>query len=1162
MNYLDFDLSFRRAGDRYLAVVLRSPGGEAQATFSLPIEDREYRRLFFDDGLPRRGERGLSVPDAEIAKEVGTKLFDSVFRDDVETCLRVSLGQAKVSKVGLRIRLRMTEAPELADLPWEFLYNARSGSFLSLKAETPLVRYLEIPELISPLRVELPLRLLIVFSSPKDKLQLNVADELQKLLDATSRARASGSLVVDTLPHATLKSLQNKLQESPVHILHFIGHGDFKESTQESILFFEDESGNSKEISGEFLALVLGNHPSLRVVVLNACHGARSSLKDPFAGVSQTLLRRGLPAAIAMQFAITDEAARVFAEAFYEAIANHYAVDAALVEARTALYVDGLGAEWGTPVLFMRAPDGIVFDIETHPVPPPKNILRWILAGLLLLATASGLVIWRYVHPALKVPRLAVVGPVNASNLDKSNYISTAIGDLLSLNLSSPNKINPVPREDIFQVLQDVQVPANVCSLEQHPAPLSKTLSASYLIFGQVTKPDDPGKTDDVHVYLCLENSDGKVLDTWDGDVNDKRVHLAADLAANQFRNFLGSNPPPAQSFEDIFPQNADARRLYFEGVAELRSFSAKAAQETLDQARKMEDGNPLIHEALSNAWTMLRQDPLAADEAMRAQELLNAKSNKSLELGLLFKAQAEEASHQWDLAAADYRQLYGANNERLDYGLKLANAELRGSHIDKAFTTIEQLKDLGAPLNDDPRIVIAESRIYQSKPDYKKATEAAKKAREMATGPGMRVTKANALLELCWTQIKLGQEEGLRDACKEAEQIFSVMGDKVSAAVALNAEANWLGENEKYKEAKEEFQDVIEINERYGAQSDLAGALINSANISILQNHREEAGRLLTRALDILKTINEKPDQAAVLINLAEVSRERGDLPTSTSQANEALTIAREIKNASLEASALSALAQNQSETGRLPDALATYQHVLSIRMDLGEKSKVAITRERLADVYMRMGNLESAEMQVNDAININSDLGKPDEAAAALLMLAEIKLMGGSLPKAEADAQDAKNAFQKEQDDTSEKDATAALIRIRVAQGKQRLPEMDNLAKRMKSLPRADPASDSAPDPDVELDAALAEGVYLTAVGQALAGYRILDEASKKAHGWGRIFAEHELWLAKVEALGRSGEKDAAKDQLAKLTKSAGELGFKIISDRAVKLKGQLEL
>jgi CHAT domain-containing protein len=78
----------------------------------------------------------------------------------------------------------------------------------------------------------------------------------------------------------------------------------------------------------------LQDHHSLRLVVLNACEGARISPEDPFSGVAQTLVRESIPAVIAMQFEITDDAAVAFAEDFYRATAQGYPVDAALTAAQ------------------------------------------------------------------------------------------------------------------------------------------------------------------------------------------------------------------------------------------------------------------------------------------------------------------------------------------------------------------------------------------------------------------------------------------------------------------------------------------------------------------------------------------------------------------------------------------------------------------------------------------------------------------------------------------------------------------------------------------------------------------------------------------------------------------------------------------------------------
>jgi hypothetical protein len=62
--------------------------------------------------------------------------------------------------------LRLTSAPELANLPWEYLYNSALNRFPALSIETPVVRYLELPERIRPLAITPPLRVLAIISSP------------------------------------------------------------------------------------------------------------------------------------------------------------------------------------------------------------------------------------------------------------------------------------------------------------------------------------------------------------------------------------------------------------------------------------------------------------------------------------------------------------------------------------------------------------------------------------------------------------------------------------------------------------------------------------------------------------------------------------------------------------------------------------------------------------------------------------------------------------------------------------------------------------------------------------------------------------------------------------------------------------------------------------
>jgi len=365
MRYLDFDLLIERWGEHYKARVLNSPAGQATVDFSMPFSEQDVEIFLLKVGRPRRSTRRVFSPEMEAAKSFGARLFETIFDDEVLGCFRTSLYDATQKGVGLRLRLRITNALDLADLPWEYLYNPTLNRFLSLSVETPIVRYLELPEPIRPLAIKPPLRVLVMISSPHDYPELDVEQEWKKLRDAVSHLNRKGLLTLERLDDARLATLQRQLRQKEYHMFHFIGHGGFDKQVDDGVLILEDEAERGRSVNGQYLGTLLHNHRPLRLAILNACEGARVSRNDPFAGTAQSLVQQGIPAVIAMQFEITDEAAITFAHEFYTAVADGYPVDAAMVEARTAIFAQGNNIEWGTPVLYMRAPDGRIFDIAS-----------------------------------------------------------------------------------------------------------------------------------------------------------------------------------------------------------------------------------------------------------------------------------------------------------------------------------------------------------------------------------------------------------------------------------------------------------------------------------------------------------------------------------------------------------------------------------------------------------------------------------------------------------------------------------------------------------------------------------------------------------------------------------------------------------------------------
>ena len=359
---LDFDVVVEAYDGGYRTRVVASPAGEAQTDFTLPFSDEGLENLVLkvvgSIGRARRKVRRIEPQESRLIEDFGSQLFQAVFSGPVRECLGRSRIAAENKDAGLRVRLRLPG--DLANIPWEYLYDDEYG-FLGLDPRTALVRYLEMSAPVQPFPIRPPLRILTIVSAPTDIPEIDGEKEWGKLKDELDGLVRDGMVQLDRLETGTLAELLPPLRQNEYHVLHFIGHGGYDEEAHDGALAFEDEDRNTRLVTGRDLMQMISGHRSLRLVVLNACEGARSASDDPFGGVAQALVRRGIPAVVAMQFEISDPAALVFSPSFYQAIAQGRPVDVATVEARKTMFARGHTVEWATPVLYLRSQDGRVF---------------------------------------------------------------------------------------------------------------------------------------------------------------------------------------------------------------------------------------------------------------------------------------------------------------------------------------------------------------------------------------------------------------------------------------------------------------------------------------------------------------------------------------------------------------------------------------------------------------------------------------------------------------------------------------------------------------------------------------------------------------------------------------------------------------------------------
>ena len=420
--YEDFDLLVDHSERGVRVRVIAAPAGQAQALLVVTpalaaIQAAVATGQQFDTLTP------------ELARTWGATLYAALFAGEVETCLLRSLDAVTLTGRNLRVRLNLTETPELATLPWELVYAPPLARFLALSTTTPIVRYLALREAAPHLPAPPPLTLCCVLADPADLTpRLDVEEEWQLVQSALASLAAAGGVTLERLEPPTVDALRQHLRLHAVHLFHFIGHGWGDGATQQTGLVFEDAAGNAALVDAETLGVILEGHTALRLLFLNACAGARATERDAFRGTAQHLVQQGVPVVVAMQADIISARAAALAQEFYRAVADGYPVEAALTEARKAIFSANRAPDWATPVIFTRAADNRLVEIAAGQFAPTAPLPRLafepeivqIPAGTLTMGTLAAPAEWR--QHRVEIPAFAI-GKYPVTNAEYAAFV-------------------------------------------------------------------------------------------------------------------------------------------------------------------------------------------------------------------------------------------------------------------------------------------------------------------------------------------------------------------------------------------------------------------------------------------------------------------------------------------------------------------------------------------------------------------------------------------------------------------------------------------------------------------------------------------------------------------------------------------------------------------
>jgi len=367
MEYQDLTIDLRSTeGGGFEARIAEAPlRDNPLVRFPAPLDEATVELVHCSFDVAGAQLRAATSPRPVSSRQIGEQVFAGLFKNGLgEHLRRCRDAVCRDDDRGLRVRLRFrtddTEAAYLAALPWEWMWDRRTGEYLALDRCTPVVREIAAPRWRATLEVEPPLRILVVDAAPATMQELELKLEIERMKEALGPLVRKGEVELIPLAKVTPEGLRDAVLDEGIHVLHFMGHGGYSRDSGTGAIFFIQDDGTKDQVDGEALAAFLKRSPDLRLVVLNACktarHAGHKGAPSSYGVAAALLEQTRVPAVIANQYSISDDTAIAWSERFYGRLAKGDGVEEAMTEARLLLWRKSV--EWATPVLFLNGREG------------------------------------------------------------------------------------------------------------------------------------------------------------------------------------------------------------------------------------------------------------------------------------------------------------------------------------------------------------------------------------------------------------------------------------------------------------------------------------------------------------------------------------------------------------------------------------------------------------------------------------------------------------------------------------------------------------------------------------------------------------------------------------------------------------------------------------
>jgi serine/threonine protein kinase/tetratricopeptide (TPR) repeat protein len=799
-----------------------------------------------------------------------------------------------------------------------------------------------------------------------------------------------------------------------------------------------------------------------------------------------------------------------------------------------------------------QSADELAADLERSAVPVSVQSQHWSTAWWSALAAAALIIAiagiyfvrsHRLSSPSAVNRRrsVAVLGFKNLSASPDKSWLSTAISEMLTTELSQGDQLRAIPGESIAQMKMSLALPDAESFSQQTLTRIRQNLGSDDVVLGSYLPLGNGLLRLDVRLQDAVA---GETLASVSEKGDESEIDSLVSEAGAELRAKLGvgalSNAQSALVKASL-PSTPEAARLYSQGLQKLRLLDALASRDSLEKAAALDPDHAPTRSALAEAWSDLGYESKAKEQAKRALEL---SSRSSREERLVIEGRAHELLDENPQAIESYRALWEFFPDNIDYGLFLLRAQVAGGHASDAEKTLAELRKLTMSEADAARIDLSEGKIAYSVSDFKRMQSLAERAANRGRAVGANLLAAAALQVEADAWEHMGQAQKALDLSNQARDLYVSAGDRRGAARILLTEGDVLYDQSEFEAARKKFEDAIPVFREIGAQKSIRSAVERIGNVYYSQGNMSEAEKYYERGLAFDREINDPSALGSDYGNLANALDGLGDLKGALKMQKESLAVFTQVG----ERRGISATENNLGnllvEMGNLEEAKKYFEMALALNREISYRRGEPYPIAGIGDALLPEGDLQGARQKFNEALTLCKELNDEDFVAQQQVSLATVDLFEDKYSEGEDLARQAIAGYEKDNSTGNAAWSQAVLSRNLLGDGK--------LAEATAAAEKALALSHQSTEQTPRYEAAFADARVKAKSGKFAEARKELEATLASASKFGYRLYEYEARLTIGEIDLASGSA-TAQSYLTALEKDARAHGALLIANEA---------